>query len=244
MQIEYRTDIGNRRTTNEDSLCVTYNVLGHTMLLIADGMGGHNAGEVASKIACDTLKEKFQEYDGEAGYKEFLETAITEANNRIYESSLINTEYSKMGTTLSVAIDDGKHVFIGHVGDSRIYYADERGLSQITKDHTIVQALYEDGEITADEMITHPYRNILMQSLGTNKNIVIDRLELKVPDKGYLLLCSDGLTEEVSDHLIYKTLIQKGKNVDEKTEELLDLALNNEGKDNVSLIVMERSQNG
>lgn len=240
MEIIAKTDVGNLRKVNEDSLTVIKNRANKVLLLIADGMGGHNAGEVASTIAKEIFEDEFLKTTEETNYTEFIKTTVLKVNNEIYSQSLINSEYSKMGTTLSLAIDTGKMIYIGHVGDSRIYYANNNKLRQLTKDHTMVQSLYDSGQISKKEMDTHPHRNILLQSLGIDKKVTVDILEVKIPQSGTLLLCSDGLSEEVSDIKIKNILLNKNNNIEQKADTLIAEALQNKGKDNVSIILMGR----
>lgn len=239
MNIEQRTHVGNVREINEDSYLVANNQLGHKLLLVADGMGGHNAGEIASSIATQIISDDFEAIKTEIDYNKFVSEVVSKANREIYAESLINPEYERMGTTLSFLIDTNKEIFIGHVGDSRIYYIKEDKIKQITKDHTIVQMLFETGQISKDEMETNPYRNVLLQSLGTNKSVAVDVTEIKIPSKGYILLCSDGLTEEVTDNQIH-SILNLNLTLSQKADLLIKSALENDGKDNITLIIMER----
>lgn len=239
MKVLYKTDVGNKRQQNEDSIAVQTNKLGMKLLLVADGMGGHNAGDVASQIAKKIIVEEFKKIQVQDNILDFITQSIAKANLEIYTLSIMETKYSNMGTTLSILIDDGQFVYIGHVGDSRIYYLDNKKNLQITKDHTFVQSLVDEGSLKSSEMRTHPYRNMLMQSLGGNKKIRIDKIKLRIPNKGYILLCSDGLTEELTDDEIYE-IIKKEISLEKKMELLLSGALEKEGKDNISFIIMER----
>lgn len=240
MKVLTRTHVGNVRKINEDSLLAITNVLNHHICIVADGMGGHNAGEVASAIALDVVTKQFMKAEY-TDVKEFLTKTIYLANEKIYVSSLTNEEYSKMGTTLSVLIDTGSNVFIGHIGDSRIYYFNSRTPKyyQITRDHTVVQMLYEQGHLKKEELALHPYKNILAQSLGTSSKISADILEIKLPSYGYLLLCSDGLTDELTDEEIQQIVVGE-YSLEQKGDILLQSVLQKRAKDNVSFILMER----
>ncbi|MFV0287909.1 MAG: Stp1/IreP family PP2C-type Ser/Thr phosphatase [Mycoplasmatales bacterium] len=241
MKVLSRTHVGNIREINEDSFLIQENEKGHTLYVIADGMGGHNAGEVASSIAVQVLNEEFLKANYNSP-KEFLKEAILKANTVIYSNSLTNEAYSKMGTTLSAMVIIGNIVFIGHVGDSRIYYFNKiisDKYRQLTKDHTMVQMLYEQGHIKQEELATHPYRNILAQSLGTSKKLKADILEMKVPNSGYFLMCSDGLTDELTDEEL-KDFIMTVNDLGTKADKIINAALNNKGKDNITFIIIER----
>lgn len=239
MKIVYRTDVGKYRDINEDSLCILTNKLGHTMAIVADGMGGHNAGEVASKIAVDTAKSIFER----ANYKEikpFIEKLIKEVNGAIYNAAILNEEYTKMGTTFSMVLLIDNKLYMGHVGDSRIYYFNKeikKGYL-LSKDHTVVEALYEQGEITKEEKEMHPYKNVLLQSLGTAKKVTADLRGMVLPEGGYILLCSDGLTDVISDKKLYDTITEE-KDLNEKCDYLMEEALKT-GKDNITFIVIKR----
>ncbi len=240
MKISYKTDVGNVREVNEDSLIVEQNSLSHTLCAVADGMGGHNAGEVASALAIDVVKKEFEKAQY-TNINEFLKQVISKANTLIYTTSLIDESYSKMGTTLSIVILTNKTIHIGHIGDSRVYYFNSQiGKSvQLTKDHTMVQMLYEQGHLKKEELDTHPYKNVLAQSLGTSKVIKADIQEVKLPNKGYVLLCSDGLTDDLPDKDIYQIVTDSDK-VEQKTQVLVNQSLKKEGKDNITVILIER----
>ncbi len=241
MRVVFKTHVGNIRKANEDSYLIQENERGDKLFVVADGMGGHNAGEVASSMAVKTLNEEFLKADYE-NPKEFLKAAILKANTLIYSNSLTNEEYSKMGTTLSALVIVDDIVYIGHVGDSRIYYFNkiiDGEYRQLTKDHTMVQMLYEQGHIKKEDLATHAYRNILAQSLGTSKVLKADISELRIPRRGEFLICSDGLNDELSDERI-KEIIQEKISLENKAELLLQEALNNQGKDNITFILIER----
>ncbi len=239
MKIVYRTDVGKYRDTNEDALCVLTNKFGHTMAVVADGMGGHNAGEVASKIAIDTISKLFKEANYRS-IKPFIKDAIAKVNNAIYTAAILNEEYTKMGTTLSIVIMGEERVYTGHVGDSRIYYFNKRTKKgyRFTKDHTVVEALYEQGEITKEEKEMHPYKNVLLQSLGTAKKVTADIRDVKLPEGGFILICSDGLSDVLTDKNLYD-YITKEEDLNQKCDFILKEALKN-GKDNITFIVIER----
>ncbi len=240
MQVTSRTHVGNVRKINEDSLFFGKNSLGHVIICVADGLGGHNAGEVASKIAIDTVKEEFNKADYE-DVKVFLANVINLSNEKIYTQSLTDEKYSKMGTTLSIGVIIGSYIYIGHVGDSRIYFYnyDFTKHYQLTTDHTVVQMLYEQGHLRKEELITHPYKNILAQSVGTASKISADIVEVKLPKSGYLFICSDGVTDELTDEEIISYL-DSSEDLDQKADNILNSILNKTAKDNISFILVER----
>lgn len=235
------TNVGTVRGNNEDTYLICENKLKDNLFLIADGMGGHNAGEIASAMASKTIQEKFLAITSEIDYNEFLRDAIQIANDKVYKSSLMYSQYHNMGTTLSVLIISKDRIYIGHVGDSRIYYMTENTIQQLTTDHTLVQAMIDSGSITKEDAKTNNYRNVLTQAIGTSRKVTISLIESKIPMRKEIkfLLCSDGLTEGVSDEVIHQVLIQN-KELSNKLDELMEIALQSESKDNITFIGIEK----
>ncbi len=235
------TNVGTVRGNNEDTYLICENKLKDNLFLIADGMGGHNAGEIASAMASKTIQEKFLAINSEIDYNEFLRDAIQIANDKVYKSSLMYSQYHNMGTTLSVLIISKDRIYIGHVGDSRIYYMTENTIQQLTTDHTLVQAMIDSGSITKEDAKTNNYRNVLTQAIGTSRKVTISLIESKIPMRKEIkfILCSDGLTEGVEDEVIHQIMIQP-KELGDKLEELMDIALKSESKDNITFIGIEK----
>lgn len=238
INIASKTDVGKIRKQNEDSIRLVKNKLGHILLLVADGMGGHNAGEVASSIACREIGNSFERINVKTDYKTFIKESLLNANTVIYRESLMNSEYAKMGTTASILIFDGSRIFIGHIGDSRIYYVSETRIRQVTKDHTLVEAMMDAGNLTESEAKKSRYKNVLLQALGTSKKLTIDIKEIKIPKRFTFLLCSDGLTGEVTDEEI-KEYANRQEDLQSRVNGLIDLANEKDGSDNVSIIMFE-----
>lgn len=236
--IKHITDVG-LRSQNEDSYRIIENRYGVKLLVVADGMGGHNAGEVASKMACDIIGNAFKEIDRAIDYKSFIRDVIVTANQEIYQKSLLEREYSKMGTTVSLAIIDENMMYTGHVGDSRIYYSSESTFIQITKDHTLVQALMDGGNLSYQEAEKSKYKNVLLQALGTSKKITIEIKEVRLPNECLILLCSDGLTGPIKDEVLSEILLN-GDTLEHRLESLVTLANNLDGGDNITIVALER----
>lgn len=235
------TDIGLKRTDNEDALLVCRNKIGDIMFLVADGMGGHNAGEVASNMVKDIVGSAFKKIDDKnIDYQNFLCDIIKEANKEVYRQSLVEVKYNNMGTTLSVMIIQSDRIFIGHVGDSRIYYMTDLRFEQLTKDHTLVQAMIDADQLTVEEANLSPYKNVLLQALGTSKNITLFTMSAKIPKQCRFVLCSDGLTGTVSGNEIWQVMTSD-MDIEERVQTLIDLANSRGGGDNVSVIGIERS---
>lgn len=235
------THVGTVRGNNEDTYLICENKLKDNLFLIADGMGGHNAGEVASALAAKTVRELFLDLTTEVDYNEFLRDAIQLTNDKVYKSSLMYSQYHNMGTTLSVLIISKDRIYIGHVGDSRIYYMTNNTIQQLTTDHTLVQTMIDSGQITKEEAKTNNYRNVLTQAIGTSRKVTISLIESKIPMRKEIkfLLCSDGLTEGVSDQVIHDVMCESS-DLSDRLERLMQLALNSESKDNITFIGIEK----
>ncbi len=233
-----KSDVGKTRKQNEDNVLVLKNKLNHTIIVVADGMGGHNAGEIASEISCEVIKNEFMKLTEPVDYKKFIKQTLLKANKEIYRKSILYTEYAKMGTTTSLLIYDGKRAYIGHIGDSRIYYTNSQNITQITKDHTLVEAMIKAGTLTREQASESRYKNVLLQALGTSKKLTIDIKELKIPKQFKFLICSDGLTGEVTDQEIFE-IMNEENDLESRVENLITLANEKDGSDNVSAIIME-----
>lgn len=235
------TDVGTKRDTNEDAV-LTASIEGQHLLVVADGMGGHAAGDVASDIATSNIKEVVEGSlpATEAEYEAILENAITEANKEIRSHAADDPSLSGMGTTVVAAIVDGTEATVANVGDSRCYHVDD-DIEQVTVDQSLVQELVEAGEITETEAKDHPQRNVVSQSLGTTDDVDPDFYTQTIA--GTLLLCSDGLTEEVSDSVIARIVSEETALAD-TAEALVHRANQNGGSDNITVAVCTGSIQG
>ena len=235
------TDTGTKRSTNEDA-ALTASIEGRHLLVVADGMGGHAAGDVASDIATTTLKTAVERAlpTDQAEFEAVLEQAIAEANEEIQSAAAGDSSLSGMGTTVVAAVIDDDKATIANVGDSRCYHIED-GVEQVTVDQSLVQELVAAGEITEAEAKNHPQRNVVSQALGTTENVKPDIYTQTVD--GTLLLCSDGLTEEVSDDVIARLVIEKTTLV-ETAEALIERVNQNGGKDNIAVALFTESETG
>ena len=227
-----RTHIGKVRSSNQDAILVCpgkYGVYG-----VADGMGGHKAGDVASKIAVAVVERVLK---NEQPSVNLLRAAIEEANQIIYEEQLANPDYSGMGTTMTVIWEDEDRVLLGHVGDSRAYRVRNSAISQVSLDHSMVAEMVRRGLITEDEARVHPYRNIITRALGTAPTINVDVKELEKAPGDLYLLCSDGLSEYVQS--VQMNEILRKYSLENAADVLLDMALEGGGRDNISVILAE-----
>ncbi len=239
MRFTTLTDKGVVRQTNEDSVYVSENRFGHVLAIVADGMGGHNAGEIASKLAVTTLGKAWSvvdHLDSINDAKKWLTDQIHTVNKHVLMYSEADESFSGMGTTLVIAIVIGDKTLFANVGDSRAYIYGKDELMQVTSDHTLVNTLVEKGEIDLEQAKYHPQKNIIMQAVGTSVYLQIDFYET-VNNYEYILLCSDGLNDAVDDEAIAKVL--KNKLFHAIPKELVDMSNSNGGYDNISIVLLE-----
>ena len=232
-----KTDIGMVREVNQDYVFVTETPIGNlpNLLVVADGMGGHRAGEYASRLAVEVLKQELEGSTGDSP-EAVMRNAITRANERVLEAARQDAKLSGMGTTLVVATVIERTLYFANVGDSRAYLIAENGLCCITTDHNVASLLYEQGKITESEMAVHPQKHMLTRAVGVEKTVLTDTFILTYEDKISLLLCSDGLSGYCSDDEIYDVLSET--DFDSAAESLIQLALNKGGRDNVTVAVI------
>ncbi|SFL87385.1 Stp1/IreP family PP2C-type Ser/Thr phosphatase [Pelosinus propionicus] len=229
------SDIGLVRETNEDSyICDPPH-----LFIVADGMGGHVAGEIASKLAISTVNGYIQEHVGKDNLEILLKDAIIQANTSIYQMALSKEEFSGMGTTVTASYIDGDTIYWGHVGDSRMYLLRNGKLNQLTNDHSLVWELVQSGNITRDEAYVHPKRNLLTRAVGTSCLITVDTGFVQWKPGDIVLMCTDGLTNMVSEQNIC-TLMQKTDcEISSIVEELVNQAKDAGGFDNITVILLK-----
>jgi serine/threonine protein phosphatase PrpC len=227
------TDRGRVRPINQDRVVVS-----NDLVAVADGMGGHVGGEVAARTAIETLLTSF----GDQRSSDGLVTAVQAANRAIWEESRTRGDLRGMGTTLTAAalVDDNgeQHLTLVNVGDSRAYLFEDGNLTQLTQDHSLVEEMVRHGELTAAEASTHPHRHILTRALGIDRGVEIDAWQLSPPDGGRVLLCSDGLTNELSEGEI-ADILAAVDDPDEAAADLVSAAVDHGGNDNVSAVVVD-----
>jgi len=241
MQTFYLTDAGKVRDHNEDSVIIINNNKNEYLLAVADGMGGHKAGEVASEIAINCINKEFYELetlgDKESAI-EWLRNVVTEINRQIFEYTDNNPDSKGMGTTLVVAIKTDDYILCGNIGDSSGYAFKNDKLYKITKDHTLVNLLVATGELTAEEAKYHPRKNVLMRALGANDPIEIDIFDVDTSVKG-LFLCSDGLTNMLTEEQIEK-ILNSGLSIEDTVDKLIRKANSRGGTDNISVAYLKK----
>lgn len=243
-----KSHVGHVREVNEDYADVFVSEDGHILLaVVADGMGGHQAGDVASKMTVEMLQSSFEGVSSQAEsfeWQHWLKQTIIAANRLIYEHSQKDDELHGMGTTVVACIFLEKRFVVAHVGDSRMYIYDGQQMSMLTEDHSLVQELIQSGQISEDEAVIHPQRNVITRALGTEKEIEVDVHEFDYTNyaqanKMRFLLCSDGLTGMVKEDVISRTLAQEDK-LERQASQLLDLALSGGGDDNITIVLIEK----
>ena len=223
------THVGQVRTGNEDSLLADNNVF-----MVADGMGGHNAGEVASLMAVDQLREAAGSIIAETDLVQALESA----NEVIYAESMTNHLHHGMGTTLAaMVVLDNNSIVVAHVGDSRVYMWHDKALTRLSKDHSYVQELVDEGIVSIEEARTHPRRNIVTRALGIDAEVDVEANTFPVTVGAWYVLCSDGLVDEISDADIAKVL-ERCTTPHEAAQALVDAANAAGGRDNITVIVV------
>ena len=230
------TDAGNVRKVNEDYADFYENEL-FSIYVIADGMGGHNAGEVASKQAVDDVIDYLKEnYNNESDHSEILKKAICEANYRIYVDSLKNELLNGMGTTITACFVTRDYIQVANVGDSSCLAIKGDTIRKITKDHSLVQELLDSGSITEIEAKNHPHKNVITRAMGTASSVNVDIFSLEKEDFDTLILCSDGLTNELNNDEILET-VKNSLTLNESAEKLISLAKQRGGRDNITALI-------
>lgn len=232
------TDIGRRRQLNQDYIYCSETPIGNlpNIFIVADGMGGHNAGDYASVLAVETVVEEIGA-SFEKNPVKILEHAITKANTILRQRASENFSLSGMGTTLVAATCFGRYLEVANVGDSRLYVVGDE-ITQITVDHSLVEEMVRMGGIGREEARNHPDKNIITRAVGAKDDVEIDFFNLELQTGEMVLLCSDGLTNMVDDETIHR-IIKNGGNLRDRVEELVETANLNGGKDNISVIVIE-----
>ena len=241
MQTFYMTDTGKIRDHNEDNVIILENNKGEYLLAVADGMGGHKAGEVASAIVINHLTEEFYGLDS-IGNKDaaidFLRNIVNEMNAKIFDYTKENPDSKGMGTTFVCAIKTDEYLLYGNIGDSSGYVIKNKKMHKVTKDHTLVNLLVSTGELTKEEAKYHPRKNVLMRAIGANNPIEIDIFDVENTTDG-ILLCSDGLTNMLTEEQIEKVLVEE-KNVEDAVRKLIKKANARGGNDNISVAYLKK----
>jgi serine/threonine protein phosphatase PrpC len=227
------SDTGRKRRRNEDNY-----VVAPPLFAVADGMGGAQAGEVASQLAASALEAG--DSDGLDGV-ERIDTLIQEANRRIYDRASTDPTASGMGTTMTVAVVEGMTVAIGHVGDSRAYLVRGEQMEQLTEDHSLVNELLKSGKLSEEEAQAHPQRSVITRAVGTDPDVDVDGFTIEAEEGDVFLICSDGLSDMVEDEEILELVHQNRDDLDKAVKALVAAANRGGGEDNITAVAFRVS---
>lgn len=238
MKVFSLTDVGRKREINEDYVYATDRPVGNipNLFVVADGMGGHKAGDFASKYAVEVLKEHIQNNDG-MGPEVIITEAVKESNRRIIKAAEEEVSHEGMGTTLVVATIIEHTLYFANVGDSRLYLIRDE-IRQLSKDHSLVEEMVRLGGINQEEAKHHPDKNVITRAIGMKQDVEVDFFEYRLQKGDSILMCTDGLTNMVEDDEIFR-IVKSGRDVVETAKELVEKANENGGKDNIGIVIVE-----
>lgn len=233
-----KTDKGKKREMNQDYVYTSQSQLGNlpNLCILADGMGGHNAGDYASRYTVETIVTVIEK-DNHVEPVSIIRNAIQEANHAILEKAKTDIDLEGMGTTVVTATVIGNELCVANVGDSRLYVIGDN-IQQITKDHSYVQEMVRRGELDEKDARVHPDRNIITRAIGGGSPLEIDFFEVELKESDRVLMCSDGLTDMIEDEEIFRILKEK-ESTEEGIECLIETANENGGNDNITVVVIE-----
>lgn len=238
----FKTDRGRMRSINEDAGGIFYNKSGQLLAIVADGMGGHLAGEVASGLAVSIIKEHWEKIDEihtPVEAENWLQEIISIMNTTIYNHASEKEEYDGMGTTVVVSVCTNDFVSIAHIGDSRCYLLNDTQFEQLTSDHSLVNELIRTGQITELDAEQHPRKNVLLKAVGTEETVQPDVETINWDSNNRVLLCSDGLTNKVSDDEIERRL-RETEDIHSLVNEFIEIANERGGEDNITLAIIQK----
>ncbi len=238
MRVYAGKDIGQRRQVNQDYVYASVESVGNlpNLFVVADGMGGHNAGDYASSCAVQELVDTIKK-NADYNPVKIIRYGMESANLKVLDEAGKSEERKGMGTTMVVATIIGNYVYVANVGDSRLYVI-HQGIHQITKDHSLVQEMVRMGELREEEARDHPDKNIITRALGVARSLDVDFFDLEIGPDTMILMCSDGLSNMVTNEEI-ADLLERPGNVKEKGKALIHLANANGGKDNIAVVLIE-----
>ncbi|MFD1465544.1 Stp1/IreP family PP2C-type Ser/Thr phosphatase [Lapidilactobacillus mulanensis] len=241
MDIVYLTDIGKRRANNQDYVAAFKNQADVVFAVVADGMGGHLGGDVASEMAVSQIGHDFKETDISTAFdlNDWLLKELTYENNRIIDVSSKFSDLTGMGTTFVALMISGNRYLVTNIGDSRGYLLRHGELQQITEDHSLVNELVKYGKISPEEARSHPQKNVITRTLGVSKDVQPDSSNDVWHQEDLFLLCSDGLTNMLTDDAIQEILNTEGVSLKERAQRLIVQANANGGRDNISVLLLQ-----
>ncbi len=242
MNIYAQSDVGLVRDENQDSYFTKDISDTEKFIIVCDGMGGMNCGSLASTMAVDIISQNFLErYNSEmvgSDILSLLSQVVLEANKAVFDKANSDSACSGMGTTVIVALLKDNKLHMVHAGDSRVYIISKDNITQVTKDHSLVQEMHDCGEISAEEMQNHPRKNIITRALGVFENLELDKSMIEIKSDDIILACTDGLTNQLTDQEILSICSKYGLN--ESLTRLIDQAKSSGGKDNITVVLISR----
>ncbi len=240
------TDVGKKRQVDEDAILAVETVSGFEseinrrfLLVLADGMGGHAKGEIASRMVVDAVAKRMSAVllSNQGDYAHEIGESIRAANANILQHTVDNPETEGMGSTVVCAVVDGTSVHLANVGDSRIYVISKEEIRRVTKDHSYVQELIDEGQISEEEARNHPKKNVITRAVGIYSELDVDTMKLTLSEDEHLLLCCDGQLIHVEDKELQETVVQS-PNTQEACKRMVDMANERGGEDNISVILL------
>lgn len=233
------TNIGKRRKLNQDYVYTSETPVGHlpNLFIVADGMGGHKAGDYASKLAVTTMVEEIRMFAGKEP-EAILGAAVEKANAMVKRSADRSPDLEGMGTTVVAASCEGRRLTVANVGDSRLYVVGSREIRQITRDHSWVEDMVRSGGMGREEARNHPDKNIITRAVGAEETVKTDFFSVELKEGDMILMCTDGLTNMLNDEEI-RMVLDGARDIVEKAEELVRRANENGGRDNISVVLIE-----
>ncbi len=238
MKAYAKTDVGTRRKTNQDYVFCSMEPVGNlpNLFIVADGMGGHKAGDLASRYTVEQFLEVARNID-ETNPITVIEKSITKANKMLIEKAKESIDYDGMGTTFVVCTIIGNQIYIANIGDSRLYLVNHE-IQQITRDHSLVEEMITLGEIDRKNARTHEKKNIITRAVGVDSEVIPDFFEIDYTEGDIIMMCSDGLSNMIDDEDMRDIINQPGE-LEEKVNHLIDVANNNGGRDNISVVLVQ-----
>lgn len=234
------TDIGERRKINQDYVFCQYDNIGNlpNLFIVADGMGGHNAGDYASRFCVEYFTDRIKQSKLSSPVA-MIEASVKETNEILRSKALEQSELEGMGTTFVVATIIDKILYVANIGDSRLYVIGKEEIRQVTEDHSLVEAMVKQGELNPEEAKVHPNKNIITRALGANDTVEPDFFEVNLEDEDIVLMCSDGLTNMLEDETIAQIIRENQDDLKTAAETLVRCANENGGKDNIAIIIIK-----
>lgn len=234
-----KTDVGSKRTVNQDSVYRMDQPIGNlpNLYIVADGMGGHNAGDYASRTCVEVLSESVRTSRVPTPLG-ILQEAIGRANEEVYRRSIEDPSMQGMGTTVVVATVLGNSMYVGNIGDSRLYLLNSSAIRQVTEDHSLVEAMVRNGELPKEEARLHPNKNIITRALGTERQVMADFFEVTLKENDIVLMCTDGLSNMVEDQEILQIVNNYSESLMATAAQLVRKANEHGGKDNIGIVLI------